>query len=326
MSNKKSNQVVSIDVKAIIAGLGLPKHTFVTIHPSEGYLMVGSDVPDLDLTKATKKFQATAAKWSLAEQAAVRDLFVPKSSKTSQPPIEGWCMKCKANVPLETYEVVVNARGGKSAKSTCPVCGTQVYKFLPRDAEITGTLAVLDDIKTLNANKSKDNDAKAAVAKENARLLSTDVQYMTVEDLRAFVLEDVRASDAKMGTAPKARKTNEANVAQMPVKNLRAYTKSALLQREATARVTLEDAAKADKKIAAKPVHERGTKAASGNWANVKVGSTPEGNFYCSKCNWKGQSKVIRIANGSRDVGSLYAYAVCKCGANMNHKVSSAAK
>lgn len=258
MSSKKSNQVVLIDAKALVAGLGLPKGTFLTTDGEQGFLTVGALYPanvglgniadpkdNKLLALARKKFQAGAAKWSLAEQAAMHDMFAPKSSKTTQPPVEGRCMKCKANVPLKTYEVGLNARGGKSAKGTCPVCGTQVYKFLPRDAEVTGTLAVLNAVETLNANKGKGEDAKASVAKEKARLLSKDAQIMSVEDLRAVVLEDVRASDAKMGTAPKARKTNEANVAQMPVKNLRAYTKSVLLQREVTARVMLEDTAAA---------------------------------------------------------------------------------
>jgi DNA-directed RNA polymerase subunit RPC12/RpoP len=45
---------------------------------------------------------------------------------------EFYCVKCKAKVEA-TGEVVVSATGRKTAKATCPTCGTKLTRFLPKD-------------------------------------------------------------------------------------------------------------------------------------------------------------------------------------------------
>jgi hypothetical protein len=42
---------------------------------------------------------------------------------------EAYCVKCKAKRDF-TGEVVVNAKGTKMAKGTCPVCGTTLNRIL----------------------------------------------------------------------------------------------------------------------------------------------------------------------------------------------------
>ncbi len=42
---------------------------------------------------------------------------------------EGRCMRCKKQVPMNSVEVVVNARGMRMAKGKCE-CGTTVCRIL----------------------------------------------------------------------------------------------------------------------------------------------------------------------------------------------------
>jgi transcription elongation factor Elf1 len=44
---------------------------------------------------------------------------------------EFYCVKCKAKREA-TGEVVVNAKGTRMAKATCPVCGTNLNRILGR--------------------------------------------------------------------------------------------------------------------------------------------------------------------------------------------------
>ena len=44
---------------------------------------------------------------------------------------EAYCMKCKTKRPF-TGEVVVNEKGRRLAKGTCPECGTKLNLFLPK--------------------------------------------------------------------------------------------------------------------------------------------------------------------------------------------------
>jgi len=44
---------------------------------------------------------------------------------------EAYCMKCKKKQTF-TGTIVVNDKGGRVAKGTCPVCGTKMNAFLKK--------------------------------------------------------------------------------------------------------------------------------------------------------------------------------------------------
>ena len=50
--------------------------------------------------------------------------------------MEGYCVKCKAKREMkDVSEVTMPAKGGgtrPAAKGTCPVCGTGMFKILPK--------------------------------------------------------------------------------------------------------------------------------------------------------------------------------------------------
>ena len=48
----------------------------------------------------------------------------------------GYCVKCrdKAGREMKDVEVVTMKNGRKAAKGKCAVCGTGMYKILPKDA------------------------------------------------------------------------------------------------------------------------------------------------------------------------------------------------
>ena len=46
--------------------------------------------------------------------------------------VEGYCVKCRAKRVIKEAEEVTMKNGRQAAKGTCPVCGTGVFKFLPK--------------------------------------------------------------------------------------------------------------------------------------------------------------------------------------------------
>jgi len=46
--------------------------------------------------------------------------------------VEGYCVRCKKKVEMKNPEEVINKRGGKMAKGTCPNCSTKVNCFLKK--------------------------------------------------------------------------------------------------------------------------------------------------------------------------------------------------
>ena len=42
-----------------------------------------------------------------------------------------YCLKCKGHKQV-TGEIVVNEKGRRSAKATCPTCNGPIFKFLPK--------------------------------------------------------------------------------------------------------------------------------------------------------------------------------------------------
>jgi len=46
---------------------------------------------------------------------------------------EGYCVKCRTKRQIKGGKVEVNAKGRRMVKGTCPVCGTNVTRFLPKE-------------------------------------------------------------------------------------------------------------------------------------------------------------------------------------------------
>jgi hypothetical protein len=48
--------------------------------------------------------------------------------------IKAYCMKCKAERVVQNVQIVTTKNGRPAANGTCPVCGTKMFKFLPKSA------------------------------------------------------------------------------------------------------------------------------------------------------------------------------------------------
>jgi hypothetical protein len=46
---------------------------------------------------------------------------------------EAYCVKCRQKRSIKNGTVVVSDKGRRSAKGKCPVCGTNVTRFLPNE-------------------------------------------------------------------------------------------------------------------------------------------------------------------------------------------------
>jgi len=46
--------------------------------------------------------------------------------------VKAYCMKCKTERVVQEAHVVITKNGRRAAQGTCPVCGTKMFKFLPK--------------------------------------------------------------------------------------------------------------------------------------------------------------------------------------------------
>jgi hypothetical protein len=46
---------------------------------------------------------------------------------------EGYCVKCRQKRTIQNGKVETSESGRRMAKGTCPVCGTKVTRFLPKE-------------------------------------------------------------------------------------------------------------------------------------------------------------------------------------------------
>jgi hypothetical protein len=46
---------------------------------------------------------------------------------------EGYCVKCREKRMVADGKVEVNDKGRRMAKGACPVCGTNITRFLPAE-------------------------------------------------------------------------------------------------------------------------------------------------------------------------------------------------
>ncbi len=46
--------------------------------------------------------------------------------------VQGYCVKCRAKRGIKDAKEVIMKNGRLAAKGTCPVCGTGMFRFLPK--------------------------------------------------------------------------------------------------------------------------------------------------------------------------------------------------
>jgi hypothetical protein len=46
--------------------------------------------------------------------------------------VEAYCVKCKAQRKIKDAKTVTMKNGRLAAKGVCPVCGTTLFRFLPK--------------------------------------------------------------------------------------------------------------------------------------------------------------------------------------------------
>ena len=50
--------------------------------------------------------------------------------------IKAYCMKCKAERIVSNVQIVSMKNGRPAANGQCPVCGTKMFKFLPKNTVV----------------------------------------------------------------------------------------------------------------------------------------------------------------------------------------------
>jgi predicted nucleic acid-binding Zn-ribbon protein len=50
--------------------------------------------------------------------------------------IKAYCMKCKAERVVSNVQIVTMKNGRPAANGQCPVCGTKMFKFLPKNTVV----------------------------------------------------------------------------------------------------------------------------------------------------------------------------------------------
>ncbi len=55
--------------------------------------------------------------------------------------IKAYCMKCKAERTVKDAQVITTKNGRRAAQGVCPVCGTKMFKFLPKEGKAPATPA-----------------------------------------------------------------------------------------------------------------------------------------------------------------------------------------
>ena len=61
--------------------------------------------------------------------------------------IKAYCMKCKAERIVSNVQIVTMKNGRPAANGQCPVCGTKMFKFLPKNTVVpAATAAVAESV------------------------------------------------------------------------------------------------------------------------------------------------------------------------------------
>jgi hypothetical protein len=48
---------------------------------------------------------------------------------------KAYCVKCKAERTVQNPQIITTKNGRPAVQGVCPVCGTKMYKFLPKAAQ-----------------------------------------------------------------------------------------------------------------------------------------------------------------------------------------------
>jgi len=57
---------------------------------------------------------------------------INQSKENKKMEIKAYCMKCKAEQVVQDAQIVTMKNGRTAAQGVCPVCGTKMFKFLPK--------------------------------------------------------------------------------------------------------------------------------------------------------------------------------------------------
>jgi hypothetical protein len=52
--------------------------------------------------------------------------------------VEGYCMRCHAKRPIQGAREEISESGRRAARGTCPVCGTNMFRFLATNGDDSG--------------------------------------------------------------------------------------------------------------------------------------------------------------------------------------------
>jgi hypothetical protein len=65
---------------------------------------------------------------------SIRAMLAGMDTNTNDDKIIGYCVKCKEKREMKDVQKVEIKPGRPAAKGTCTVCGTGMYKILPKSA------------------------------------------------------------------------------------------------------------------------------------------------------------------------------------------------
>jgi hypothetical protein len=60
--------------------------------------------------------------------------------------IKAYCMKCKAERVVSNVQIVTMKNGRPAANGQCPVCGTKMFKFLPKSTMVLAAPTAVAEI------------------------------------------------------------------------------------------------------------------------------------------------------------------------------------
>ena len=61
------------------------------------------------------------------------DVILPSPPLSRLPfDVEGYCVRCRQKIVMKDAKEVIMKNGRMAAKGTCPVCGTRMFRFLPK--------------------------------------------------------------------------------------------------------------------------------------------------------------------------------------------------
>jgi hypothetical protein len=78
--------------------------------------------------------------------------------------IKAYCMKCKAERVVSNVQIVTMKNGRPAANGLCPVCGTKMFKFLPKSTVVPAAVAEVVAAPTVEATPATETNSDSPVA------------------------------------------------------------------------------------------------------------------------------------------------------------------